>query len=269
MKFGIGWREEAYASITSKINEIEVIEILADQYMFDLRKKSVLLSQLLPTKPIIFHCVGLSIGSYDIDMKYLLELKVLVDKFNPLYISDHIGITKYNSYDTGIACPISYDLNSLAIIAKNVETIQNTVGKPLIIENISIPFQLPDQKLSEPEFIARLYEETGVYLLLDATNLYINCKNYGFDYRNWLEAIPPQSIKQIHLAGGNLLNGRLLDSHCCKVHTENWEIYQTILEFAKNIDFVIVERDSRYEEFNESINDIHIARSIYQSLLNK
>jgi len=262
MKFGVGWREEVLKEIQDNINEIDVIEVMPDQYMFDLSKKAVLLKKILPTKPITFHCVNLSIGSSELDINYLYELRKIVDIFNPVFVSDHIGITRYKSYDTGIACPLLYNSEALKAVETNIKTFHKIVGKPLLLENISSPIKILNEEFSEAEFISRLYSETGVNILLDVTNLYINCKNHKFDYHDWLGKIPTSSVRQIHLAGGNEVGGKLWDSHCCKVAEDNWEIYSTAIDLFDKIEFVILERDSNYENFYESMDDILLAKQI-------
>lgn len=263
MKFGIGWREEVLMEIKEQVNNIDVVELLADQYMFDLKKKGNFLKKVLPKKEIIFHCVNLSIGSSELDLDYLYELKRLVDIFEPTIISDHIGITKYKSYDTGLACPISYNSETLKILEANIKKIQKIVGKPLILENISSPIKTFNEEFTESEFIAKLHQLTGVNILLDVTNLYINSKNHNFDCSEWLDKIPISSVRQLHLAGGNEMNGKLWDSHCCEVAEDNWDIYKMVLNLFTHIEFVIVERDRRYDNFHESINDVFKARDIF------
>jgi uncharacterized protein (UPF0276 family) len=188
----------------------------------------------------------------------------MVNIFNPILISDHLGITRYKSYDTGLACPLLYNSQTLKIVEANIKTFQKIVDKPLLLENISSPFKGFNGEFSEPEFIAKLYSSTGVNILLDVTNLYINCKNHGFDYYEWLEKIPKSSVRQIHLAGGNEVEGRLWDSHCCTVAKDNWKVYNTALNLFDKIEFVIVERDNNYQYFYESISDVFIARNIFQ-----
>nr|WP_312292245.1 DUF692 family multinuclear iron-containing protein [Clostridium chromiireducens] len=262
MKFGIGWREEVLTEISEQINNIDVIEILADQYMFDLRKKVEILKKALPKKEIIFHCVNLSIGSSELDLDYLHELKRLVDIFDPTIVSDHIGITRYKYYDTGIACPVSYNSKTLKTFEANIKKFQKIIGKPLILENISSPLKPLKEEFSEAEFIAKLYQASGVNILLDVTNLYINSKNYNFDCREWLDKVPISSVRQLHLAGGNEVDGKLWDSHCCAVAENNWHIYKMVVNLFSNIEFVVVERDRRYDNFYESINDVFKAKDI-------
>lgn len=263
MKFGIGWREEVLTEIHEKIDNIDVIEIMADQYMFELNKKIGIVQNLLPKKDIILHCVSLSIGSSEIDLDYLYELRRLIDIFDPAIISDHIGITRYKSYDTGIACPVSYTSETLRTIEANIKTFQKIIKKPLLLENISSPVSIKNQEFSEAEFIEKLYQATGVSILLDLTNLYINSKNHIFDSDQWLHKIPKASVRQLHLAGGNLARGKLWDSHCCAVAEDNWDIYEKALKIFNNLEYVIVERDSNYESFHESINDVCIARNTF------
>jgi len=157
---------------------------------------------------------------------------------------------------------VSYNSKTLKIFEANINKFQKIIGKPLLLENISCPLKMLDEEFSEAEFIAKLYQVTGVNILLDVTNLYINSKNHNFDYREWLEKIPISSVRQLHLAGGNEVEGKLWDSHCCAVAKDNWSVYEMAINLFSQIEFVIVERDNRYETFYESINDIFTARDI-------
>ena len=73
--------------------------------------------------------------------------------------------------------------------------------------------------MSEAEWTAKILSATGCTLLLDLHNLYANSVNYGFDPYAYIDRLPQEHIRVIHLAGGRWITAksskerRLLDDH--------------------------------------------------------
>jgi uncharacterized protein (UPF0276 family) len=55
--------------------------------------------------------------------------------------------------------------------------------------------------MDEPAFLRALIRRTGCGLLLDVNNIHVSAGNLGFDARAYLDALPPESVGEIHLAG--------------------------------------------------------------------
>ena len=47
---------------------------------------------------------------------------------------------------------------------------------------------------------------TGCGLLLDVNNVYVSAANHGFDRFAYLDGIPAQHVRQVHLAGHSRSN---------------------------------------------------------------
>src|SRR5262249_43932916 len=86
----------------------------------------------------------------------------------------------------------------------------------------------------EPEFLGAVTHRTGCGILCDVNNVYVCAANHGFDASDYLEALPPAAIGEIHLAGHavrSLDDGRVLriDDHGSRVAAPVWALYASAL----------------------------------------
>jgi hypothetical protein len=116
-------------------------------------------------------------------------------------------------HNTGLAVPVPYDQDVLDLVARKVERVQREIPVSFLIENNVSFINFPEQEMSEPEFLNRLAERTGCGLLLDVHNLYANARNHRFDAQTFIDALDLNRVIEVHIAGGNELDGVWLDSH--------------------------------------------------------
>jgi uncharacterized protein (UPF0276 family) len=102
-------------------------------------------------------------------------------------------------------------------VAARVRSVQDALGRPLVLENPTAYLRFRESTIPEPEFLTRLCEETGCALLVDVNNLHVNATNHGFDPRTWLAALPADRVAQIHLAGHSVQGPLLIDTHAAPV----------------------------------------------------
>jgi uncharacterized protein len=85
-------------------------------------------------------------------------------------------------------------------------------------------------EMSEPAFLMELVRRTGCGILCDITNVFISCKNFGLDPINYLSAIAPAAVSEIHLAGHSRIrcDDRWLffDDHRARVDAAVWTLYR-------------------------------------------
>jgi uncharacterized protein (UPF0276 family) len=142
-----------------------------------------------------------------------------------------------------------------------VAAAQREIPVPLILENISFTLDWPGSEMTEPEFLTRLVEETGCGLLLDVTNLYINSRNHRYDPRRFLEALPLESIVQLHFVGEEELGGEVIDSHARPTSPAIWKLLEDVLRIAP-VKGAILERDDRLPPFEDLLPEIVQARTL-------
>ena len=83
-----------------------------------------------------------------------------------------------------------------------------------------------ESTLTEWDFLARLTEMTGCYLLLDVNNIYVSAFNHGFDPKTYIDGIPVGRVVQIHLAGHTRYDTYIIDTHTGHVIDEVWSLYE-------------------------------------------
>jgi len=262
---GIGFREPFRADLFLHQKEIDFLEITADHY-FDANSRKLEELELLKQHfPLIPHGLNLSLGSAEgVDETYLEKFAWLVETLKPAWFSDHICFTRSGGKEIGHLAPVPYTNEAVKVFIKNISRVKARINTPLILENITSAIRFPSSEMSESEFIRRILEETDCGLLLDITNLYINSKNFGFDWREFLNELPMERIVQLHFVGAHEHNNRLIDAHANKTNAEIWEVFREVCS-RTNVRGVILERDENFPPFAEILEEIKTARSLLEN----
>lgn len=264
-KIGIGFRERFRADVFLHRDKIDFLEITADHYLDATPQKFEELKLLKENFPLIPHSLELSLGSAEgIDENYLEKLARLIEFIEPEWFSDHLCFTKSGGVKIGHLAPVPYTREALKVFVKNINKVKSRIRTLLILENITYLVRFPSSEMSEAEFIRRVLEETDCGLLLDVTNLYINSQNFGFDWRAFLDEIPPERVVQLHFVGSHLHGKRLIDAHADKTETEIWNVFQEVCARA-NVKGAILERDENFPLFAEILEELETARRLSEN----
>lgn len=262
---GIGFREPLRPDIFLNRSEIDFLEITSDHYLDATRKKLTELELLREHFRLIPHSLDLSLGSAEgIDADYLEKLADLVSLLKPAWFSDHICFTGSGGARIGHLAPVPYTEESLKVFVKNIETVRRRISTPLILENISYNVEYPWSEMTEASFIRRLLEATDCGLLLDVTNLYVNSRNLGFEWLNYLDELPMDRVVQVHFVGSRLAGTRLVDAHADPTEEEIWNVFREVAVRC-DIKGAILERDASFPVFTELLAELRMARSVMNS----
>jgi uncharacterized protein (UPF0276 family) len=191
--------------------------------------------------PVIAHDIGFSLGSAEIfDEQYLEQIGKWTERYRFPWHSDHLSFVQVhvageNAHNAGLAMPVPYDHDVLAMIADRVTRIQKAVPIPFLLENNVYYVNIPDQDMTEPEFLNRLTELTGCGLLLDLHNLYANARNHAFDATQFLDELDLSRVVEIHIAGGNELAGMYTDSHAGPCPDPVWKLLEQVAPLSTNL----------------------------------
>lgn len=265
MGVGLGFREPLRSSIFLNREGIDFLEITADHYLNAAPKKREELELLREHFTLVPHSLELSLGSAEgIDESYLEKLADLVDAIDPPWFSDHICFTRSGGIKIGHLAPVPHTNEALAVLIKNIETIKKRIPTPLILENITYNVRFPSSEMLEQEFIRALLGETDCGMLLDVTNLYINAKNLGYDWRTYLDDLPMERVVQLHFVGSHTDGGRLIDAHADRTEDEIWEVFEEVCRRC-DVNGAVLERDENFPEFGELFNELERARGILVS----
>jgi uncharacterized protein len=263
---GLGYRRQLHDEITAAAARIDFVEIVAEQYL-DGDEQLAALEQLCEIFPVIPHGVSLSVGSAaPVDHGHLRAIERLMKVTGAPYFSEHLAITSVPGLEIGHLSPLWFTEKALAKTAENVSRVQDRLGRPLVLENVSYLFDLPGAQMLQAEFFTRLVDQTSCGVLLDVTNLYINSINHGFDPIEFLHGMPLDALVQIHLAGGYLSDGVMVDGHCEPVQEGSWVLLERLVELVR-VRGSIVERDANFtpETADLLLDEVEHARRILRS----
>lgn len=261
---GLGYRSELREDILANRTRIDFLEIIADNY---LREPGALaaLEELCALFPVIPHGVDLSIGSVmPLEPAYLRGIKRVSDLTRSPYYSEHLCMTRVPGRDIGHLAPLWFTEALLWHVTEQVMRLQEYLGKPLILENVTYMLELPQSTMSQAEFFQRLVEATGCGVLLDVTNVFINATNHHFDPDAFLRQMPLDHLIQVHLAGGYWSHGWLVDGHSTLVPPEVFALLTT-LSILCQVKNVLFEHDAHFPSMTDLLEQMDHARSILNS----
>lgn len=260
---GLGYRSELDAQIMSRRASIDWLEVIAEQYFVNSARRSRRLAELVELFPIVSHGVEMSIGTEgEIDADYVEHIAQLVPTVRAPWFSDHLCYTRSGGVALGALTPLHRSRAAARRIACKAQSIQDRVGVPFILENITYYLDLKGE-LSESEFLTEVMEHCDCGILLDLANLHINSVNHRYDPEAWLESIPVERVVQVHLAGGHRRADIFLDTHAARVPDEVWSLLSYVVARAPNLKGVLIERDDNYpDDFEELVGELDQARSI-------
>lgn len=217
--------------------------------------------QLAERYPIVFHGLSLDIGGPDpIDFELVKSVRGLMDEVGaPLY-SEHLTYcaAQGHLYDL---LPIPFTEEAVHYVADRVCQVQDIIGAPIALENASYYAQ-PHIELSESQFITAVLEESGCELLLDVNNIYVNSINHSYDPIEFLDALPLERARYIHIAGHyDEAEDLKVDTHGADVIDPVWALLEQAYQRLGPLP-TLLERDFNLPPLNELLEEIEQIREI-------
>jgi uncharacterized protein (UPF0276 family) len=257
---GLGHRREIQQQIWEHRGRIDWLEVITEHYLYASVQGRQRLAELSAEFPIVPHGIEMSIGTPgEVDENYLDALAELVAEIDAPYFSDHLCFTRAGGVSLGSLTPLPRSRSLAAELGRKAQRIQDRVGVPFILENITYHVDL-DTELTEAQFIAEFCDHCECGLLLDLTNLHTNATNHGFSTAGFLDTIPVERIVQVHLAGGLEAHDTLIDSHSSAVPEPVWELLDELLR-RTSLKATLIERDQDFpDDFGELLGEVDRAR---------
>lgn len=216
--------------------------------------------------PLVTHGLTLSLGALDEpEPEYLRTLKTEVQRLHSPWHSDHLCFSSAGSRVLHELLPLKFCQQNVRRVVERVRRVQDFLGLPMAIENISWYLHPGRPEMSELDFISAIVEGSGAGLLLDVNNVYVNSLNHGFDAAQFLLQLPLQRVVQIHVAGHTRLDsGLLLDTHGAPVCDPVYELLRIVLERTGPVP-VLLERDNEVPELSDLMAEVTRLQQIAQA----
>lgn len=258
---GLGFRDEIADRIFAARPDIDFVEIVTERYLGGPAALDEL-REVVDAFPVIPHGLDLSIGTAGpLDPEYLRAITRVSEAAGSPYYSDHLCLTRVPGIEFGHMAPLWFSREVLRTTIDRVNAVQDALGKPLVLENMTYPFEIPGPDMSQTEFFHRLVDATGCGVLLDVTNVYTNAVNHGFDPVRFLTEMPLDSVVQVHLAGGYWHEGVLIDGHSHPVPPEVWDLFAWLCDRVE-VKAALVEFDQNFPAFSVLIDQVSTARKL-------
>lgn len=253
---------------------VEYLAIVPERFWFDLGRDASgarfrriddgvdMFRQYAQTRVVAGHGVGLSLPTASpLDTTLLDEIALFASEFNFQWYSEHLSLFLTPHADTrssqaGLALPVVYDEETFKALSEKIQVVSAVLNCPLILENGSIFTHIPEMEMTEPQFLNRLYRETGCGILLDLHNLYVTWRHGNVDPEKYLAELDPAAVLEIHMAGGDELMGFYTDSHSRLAADPLWS---WAFEFAPRFTRLRAITFEYHESYYEVIRDLGIA----------
>ena len=237
---GIGLRQPHYEALLAAPPPLAFVEVHSENFFADGGAALGVLEAARARWPVSLHGVGLALGSAaGLDAQHLQRLAALVQRIAPVRVSDHACFARAPRRSGGPVLhgsdllPLAYTAASLDIMVTNVQQVQERLQRSILVEHLSAYLHWADDQIPEPAFFNQLARRSGCGLLLDVNNLVVNALNEGLDEDaaaaaacRWVDAIEPDTVGEIHLAGYDDSGDTVIDDHGSRVHAPVWQVYR-------------------------------------------
>jgi uncharacterized protein (UPF0276 family) len=225
---GIGLRTAHYARLLeAPPTGVDWFEVISENFFEPGGRPWAVLERVRAQVPVVAHGVSLCIGDTDpIDERYLALLKQFVARIEPAWVSDHLCWGSLGGRRSHDLLPLPYTEEALAQVVARVDQVQERLGRRILLENVSSYVAFRASTIPEWEFLGEVARRADCGILLDVNNVVVTAANLGFNAAAYVEALPAERVRQIHLAGHTDRGTYLFDTHVGPVPEPVWELYR-------------------------------------------
>jgi uncharacterized protein (UPF0276 family) len=251
---GTSFKHEHLGAICANSPRQGFFEVHAENYMGAGGPPHRALERIRRDYPVSLHGVCMSIGGpQPLDRVHLDRFRTLIDRYEPALVSEHLAWSTHETTFFNDLLPLPYTEATLARVREHVDEVQETIRRPILLENPSTYVAFTSSTMSETDFIREIARRTGCGLLLDVNNVFVSATNQGYAALDYLSDFPLAQIGEIHLAGhaeqsddeGDLL---LIDSHDGPVADAVWKLYEIVISRCGPIP-TLIEWDSKIPDW--------------------
>jgi hypothetical protein len=265
-RFGITWHPSIAASVLAHRDRLDLVEVIPEGRFLESKRARRALRTLARTLPVSIHGVSLGLASAaKVEPRRLEALGRLVGEVEPESWSEHLAFIRAGGIELGHLAAPPRTAFTVEATAEHVEAARVRVGSYPCVENVATAIDPPGSDRCEQTWLLDVLKSSPADLLLDLHNLYSNGKNFGFDPKSVLRALPVERIRAIHIAGGVDVRTdqgeiRRIDDHLHNVPDPVYELLEIVGERVPHALDVVLERDGDFPTFDRLLAEIDRAR---------
>ncbi len=260
--FGLGLRRELVRPLIEQQPAIDWLEILSDSYLNASSEQLAELQQIRQHYPLTMHGGALSVGGPDpLDRNYLAQLRTLAQRIEPELISDHLCWTPPGMSHSYELHPLPRTREMIDHLIPRIEVVQDTLGQPILLENIPDSRPRSPDEMPEWEFIGRVAESSDSLILLDLNNIILNAVPQGFEPSSYVENLPADRIWQIHLAPLMNKSEYEWDTDSAPIDDPIWNLYLKVINHCGPVP-TMLERNDDIPPLAELLVELEQVRTV-------
>lgn len=265
---GVGLRSAHFPRLLERPRTpVRWFEAVTENYMDSSGRPLEVLKKIREDYPVALHGVSLSIGGVEGPRPgYLERLKRLIGAVEPMLVTDHLCFTGAHASNLHDLLPLPYTEEAIRTVVANVSRVQDSLGRPIALENVSSYLSYKESEMTEQAFLVEIARRAGCKILLDVNNVYVSAVNHGFAAEDYVDAIPTELIAQLHLGGYSDMGTFLFDTHSRAPTDPVWELYRRVIRRVPEVP-VLIEWDEAIPAWevleNEAIKAARIAKEAY------
>lgn len=260
---GLGLRREFINTFLSAETHPDFIEIAPENWMGFGGRHAKLLAQCVEKAPLLCHGLSLSIGGpHPLNIEFIKQVKTFLQQYQVPIYSEHLSYTHDGGYLYDLL-PIPMTEAAVKYVAERILRVQDILGQRLVIENVST-YLMPNAEMTEAEFVREVIEQADCELLLDVNNVYVNSMNHGSDGYAFIQAMPKERIRYLHIAGHEQISENLLiDTHGAEICDSVWELLQYTYQIC-GVKPTLLERDFNIPSWQQLQYELATIKKIQQ-----
>ena len=197
--------------------------------------------EALPGRKLI-HSVGTPVGgSVAPDPEQLELLAAMVERFDAPWASDHLSYNQTPEFATGFFLPPRQTSAGVSTVTASVALLQRALRVPILVETGVSYLQPRPDEFRDGDFVRAVAESADCGLLLDMHNVFTNALNGRQPVDEFLDALPLERVREIHLAGGMELDGFWLDAHSGEIPEPLIAICEGVIPRLPNLSAIVFE----------------------------
>lgn len=197
--------------------------------------------------PRMVHGVGLPLAaSVAWDPALRAPWRESLRRLNPKWVSEHLAFMQLPNPNvgnphSGFLLPPLQTRATQNVALRRIEQLREWSAMPVAFEIAPNYLAARSDEQPDGEFFAEIAERADCGIVLDLHNLWCNQLNGRASVESVLAALPLHRVWEIHLAGGELLDGYWLDAHSDLVAPELIALCQQWLPRMPNVQALIFE----------------------------
>lgn len=251
---GLGLRREFIDAFLTADTHPDFIEVAPENWMGFGGRHAKLLGQCVEKAPLICHGLSLSIGGpHPLNIEFIQQVKNFLQRYQVPIYSEHLSYTHDGGYLYDLL-PIPMTEAAVDYVAERILRVQDILGQRLVIENVST-YLMPNAEMREAEFVREVLLKADCELLLDVNNVYVNSINHGSDAYGFIDAMPKDRIRYLHVAGHEQVEKNLLiDTHGAAISDPVWQLLQYTYQVC-GVKPTLLERDFNIPSWQQLQNE--------------